>query len=69
MLRAVWQIALLIGAANERLGVGAFDRPAAVMFLELVRLHAGCLVFGLEVSGDAAGFDVRNATSSAFKNV
>ena len=69
MLRAVWRIALLIGAAKERLGVIAFDRPAAVMFLELVRLYAGCLVFDLEVGDLAAGFDMRDAASAALKGV
>jgi hypothetical protein len=69
MLRAVRQTLHAIGAAKERLCVGAFDRPAAVMFLEHVRLHAGCLVFGLEVGDAAAGFDVRHTASSAFKGV
>ena len=69
MLRAVRRIALLIGAAKERLGVGTFDRPAAMMLFELVRLHAGCHVFGLEVGDGAAGFDMRHAASSAFKGV
>jgi hypothetical protein len=69
MLPAVRRIALPIGAAKERPGVVAFDWPAAVMFLELVRLHAGCLVFGLEVGDLAAGFDMRHAASAAFKGV
>src|SRR5215467_5654525 len=69
MLRAVRRALDAIGAAKKRLGVGAFDRPATVMFLELVRLYAGCLGFGLEVGGLAAGFDVRHAASSAFKGI
>ena len=69
MLRAVRRALDVIGAAKERLGVGAFDRPAAVMLLELVRLHAGGRGFGLEIGDDAAGFDVRHATSAAFKRV
>ncbi len=39
------------------------------MFLEPVRLYAGCLVFDLEVGDLAAGFDMRDATSAALKGV
>jgi hypothetical protein len=38
-----------------------------VKFLEFVRLHVGCRVFGLEVGDGAAGFDMRDAASSTFK--
>jgi hypothetical protein len=69
MLRAVRRTLDVIGAAKERLGVGAIDRPAAMVTLELVRLHAGCWIFGLEVRDPATGFDVRHAASSAFKRV
>jgi hypothetical protein len=68
MVRAVRRTLDLIGATKERLG-GAFDRPAAMMVLELVRLYAGCRVFGLEVGDGIAGFDVRDAASSALKRV
>jgi hypothetical protein len=67
MLRAVRPTLDLIGAAKERLGVGALDGPSAMMFLEFVRLHAGCWL--LEVGDDAAGFDMSDAASAAFKRV
>jgi hypothetical protein len=69
MLCAVGRALDAIGAAKERLGVAAFDRPSAMMALELVRLHAGCLVFGLEDGDLAAGFDVRHAARATFKGI
>jgi len=69
MLRAVRVTFDPIGAAKERLGVVAVDRPAAVMFLELMRLHAGSWFFGLQVGDLAAGFDMRDAASATFKRV
>jgi len=67
MLRAVRLTLDLIGAAKERLGVGAVDGPAAMMFLELVRLHAVCWL--LEVGDDAAAFDMSDAARAALKGV
>jgi hypothetical protein len=69
MLRAVRGALDAIGAAIEGFGGVAFDRPSAMMALELVRLHAGLLVFELGVGNLAAGFDVRHAASSTFKRI
>src|SRR6516164_9401523 len=69
MLRAVGRALDAIGAAIVGFCGGTFDWPSAMMALQLVRLHAGCLVFGHEVGGGATGFDMSDAASATFKRV